>query len=211
MRGLSIVAVTAIVSQSGCIQSLSLPVPEPRPPVSTAATQPQPPAAAQASAEATTQRPAADEPRPGPATAAPIPAAPSEPAASSARTPAPVPVAAAPPADPPPTSAAPADPADSAALDVAGLTQRLRDTNAMGVFTKLTLKNQVDDLLAQFRGVYEGDIEVPMTELRQRYELLLLKVLTLLQDSDRQLAEAITASREAIWGILADPQRFAEI
>jgi hypothetical protein len=36
-------------------------------------------------------------------------------------------------------------------------------------------------------------------------------VLTLLQDSDRELAAAITASREAIWGILADPQKLANI
>lgn len=102
-------------------------------------------------------------------------------------------------------------PAAPSALDLEGLTQRLRDTKAIGVFTKLTLKNQVDDLLAQFREVYQGQAEIPMAELRQRYELLLLKVLTLLQDGDRQLADAITASREAIGGILADPQRFAEI
>jgi hypothetical protein len=103
------------------------------------------------------------------------------------------------------------DRARPSALDLESLTQRLRETKAIGVFTKLTLKNQVDDLLAEFRGVYRGDADVPIAELRQRYELLLLNVLTLLQDSDRQLAEAITASREAIWGILADPERFAEI
>jgi hypothetical protein len=41
--------------------------------------------------------------------------------------------------------------------------------------------------------------------------LLLLKVLSLLQDSDPELASAIVASREAIWGILADPKKFATI
>jgi hypothetical protein len=103
------------------------------------------------------------------------------------------------------------EPLASPTLDLAGLEQRLRDTHAIGVFTKLSLKNQVDDLLDQFRGFYEGQIKVPLAALRQRYELLLLEVVTLLQDADKQLASAITSSREAIWGILADPKTFAKI
>jgi hypothetical protein len=97
------------------------------------------------------------------------------------------------------------------ALDLAALEQRLRDTHAIGVFTKLSLKNQVDDLLDQFRGFYKGQIKIPLAELRQRYDLLLLKVLSLLQDADQQLASAIASSREAIWGILADRDKFAKI
>jgi biotin operon repressor len=38
--------------------------------------------------------------------------------------------------------------------------------------------------------------------------MLILKVLSLLQDSDPALARTISASREAIWGILADPEKF---
>jgi hypothetical protein len=38
----------------------------------------------------------------------------------------------------------------------------------------------------------------------------MLKVLALLQDSDPTLARDIVASREAIWGILADPEKFTE-
>jgi len=37
------------------------------------------------------------------------------------------------------------------ALDLTGLEQRLRETHAIGLFTKLSLKNQVDDLLANSR------------------------------------------------------------
>jgi len=96
-------------------------------------------------------------------------------------------------------------------LDLAALEQRLRDTHAVGVFTKLSLKNQVDDLLDQFRELYRSQPRGPLTPLRQRYDLLLLKVLTLLQDGDPPLATAIASSREAIWAILADPQKFASI
>lgn len=99
----------------------------------------------------------------------------------------------------------------SADLDLTSLKQRLRDTHAIGVFTKLSLKNQVDDLLDQFRAFYRGELKTSLAELRQRYDLLLLKVLTLLQDSDASLAVAISSSREALWNILSDPEKFAKI
>jgi len=93
-------------------------------------------------------------------------------------------------------------------LDVAALKARLRDTNAIGLFTKLALKNQVDDLLQQFRAHYLSGQKSSVTALRQPYDMLVLKVLALIQDSDPSLARTIAGSREAIWGILADPEKF---
>jgi hypothetical protein len=99
----------------------------------------------------------------------------------------------------------------SPALDLAALEQRLRETHAIGLFTKLSLKNQVDDLLAQFRAFHHGQTPPALADLRQRFELLLLKVVTLLQDGDAQLAAAISSSREAIWAILVDPKKLAQV
>jgi hypothetical protein len=96
-------------------------------------------------------------------------------------------------------------------LDVAGLTARLRDTKAIGVFTKLALKNQVDDLLKQFRTHYQSGQKTDVASLRQPYDMLVLKVLALVQDSDPSLARTISGSREAIWGILADPDKFKTV
>jgi hypothetical protein len=96
-------------------------------------------------------------------------------------------------------------------LDLASLENRLKETKAIGFLSKIALKNQVDDLLDQFRAYYQGSVKNTLAGLRQRYEVLLLKVLSLLQDGDRSLATAIGASREAIWGILADRKKFAEI
>jgi len=96
-------------------------------------------------------------------------------------------------------------------LDLTSLEQRLRDTRAIGVMTKLSLKNQVDDLLDEFRAYYQGKVKTPLAVLRQRYDLLMMKVLTLLQDKDTALAASILSSREAIWGILNDPKRLAQI
>jgi hypothetical protein len=118
----------------------------------------------------------------------------------------PVPAAANPPS---PAAAAPA--ARGAALDLSALEQRLRDTHAIGVFTKLSLKNQVDDLLAQFKAFYRGQSQFSLEQLRQSYEVLLLKVVSVLQDGDPALASAVSSTREAIWAVLKDPQKFAAI
>jgi hypothetical protein len=69
----------------------------------------------------------------------------------------------------------------------------------------------VDDLLTQFRSFHHGQVPPTLTELRQRYELLLLKVVSLLQDGDAQLAAAVSSSREAIWAILVDPKKLAQV
>jgi hypothetical protein len=110
-----------------------------------------------------------------------------------------------------PVETAPEKPRVPATLDLASLEQRLRDTRAIGVFTKLSLKNQVDDLLGQFRAYHKKETQISLGELRERYDLLLLKVLTLLQDNDAPLTATISSSREAIWLILTDPGKFAKI
>jgi hypothetical protein len=110
-----------------------------------------------------------------------------------------------PPKEAPRESVTPKEPP----LDLASLETRLKETKAIGVMTKIALKNQVDDLLNQFRAFYAGKLKTTLAELRRPYDLLVLKVLSLLQDGDPSLAAAIVASREAIWGILSDPVKFA--
>jgi hypothetical protein len=96
-------------------------------------------------------------------------------------------------------------------LDLNSLKERLKDTSAIGLFTKLSLKNQVDDLLGQLRAFHAKKTTTSLGDLRQRYDLLLLKVLSLLQDGDPSLAAAISQSRDSIWSILSDPQQFAKL
>lgn len=96
-------------------------------------------------------------------------------------------------------------------LDLADLMARLRATNAVGMFTKLALKNQVDDLLKLFRTHHQGAQKAGVASLRPPYDMLVLKVLAVVQDGDPSLARAIAGSREAIWGILADPEKFKSV
>ena len=137
----------------------------------------------------------------------------------------PAPPPAAPAANPPAKVAAPPAPrepvpkkeiaapvaAKPAAMDLTVLEKRLKETPAIGVFTKLTLKNQVDDLLDLFRAYYQGQTKTTLAALRQPYDQLILKVLSLLQDGDPPLARAIVESREVIWGILSDPVKFKNL
>jgi hypothetical protein len=95
-----------------------------------------------------------------------------------------------------------------APLDVLALQSRLQDTHAIGVVTRLALRNQVDDLLEQFRAHHQGGHGTGVEALRQPYNMLVLKVLSLVQDRDPSLAFTIARSREAIWDILADPEKF---
>ena len=96
-------------------------------------------------------------------------------------------------------------------FDLTALEQRLQETQAIGVLAKIALRNQVDDLLSDFRGFHNGKVKTTLAELRRPYDLLVFKLLLLLQDSDPSLAAAVVGSREAIWGILSDPAKFAAI
>lgn len=96
-------------------------------------------------------------------------------------------------------------------MALAALEQRLKDTDAIGVFTKIALKNQVDDLLKQFQTQYESGNKADLAPLRKNYDQLLAKVHGLLKDGDPALASAIMTSREAIWNALTDPVKFAKL
>jgi hypothetical protein len=96
-------------------------------------------------------------------------------------------------------------------LDVEALKTRLRDTKAIGFFTKLALQNQMNDLLQQFREHYENGQSKSVAALRQPYDMLVLKVLALVQNGDPRLARTIAQSREGIWKILADPEKFKSV
>lgn len=184
----------------------------PAPPEAKAPVAPAPgPVAAPARSAAATSAPlpplasaAAKAPPPAPpakASAAPAPAVKaSTPAAPAAK-------AASPSAS---SAGAAAGPAAPGALDLKSLEKRLKDTNAIGLMTKLSLKNQLDDLVAKFRAFHDGRRPPTLTELRPGFELMLMKVLSLVQDQDSALANDINAARGAMWEVLSDREKFTK-
>ena len=165
------------------------------------------------------QTPSPASPAPTVAAQAPTAPAPSAPApaaksaakaeAPAAKAPAKAPAGPAPSAQPPKKDVAqePAKPKAEATLDLTSLETRLKEKKAIGLMTKISLKNQVDDLMKQFTEHYQGK-KPPLAELRLSYDLLMMKVLSLLQDTDQTLASEVVSSREAIWALLADEKKF---
>jgi len=104
-------------------------------------------------------------------------------------------------------------PADTVAekYDIKALVARLRDTSAIGLFTKLALKNQIDDLMDRFRRFHAREEETPLERLRDQFNLLFMKVITLLQDGDPALGQEIAKGRGILWGKLVDPGEFARL
>jgi len=156
--------------------------------------------------------PVSEPPVVAPQAATPQPAAtPVAPTKTTPPSPKPATTPVTPPKPAAPRVAAPTAPAALLTLDSTALEGQFRATKAIGVFTKISLKNQVDDLMKQFRDHYGGKTMRTMTELRRSYDLLIMKVLSLLQDTDQMLASAIVSSREAIWGLLSDQNKFANL
>ena len=207
-------AVLLMLPLAGCASHKTEPqVAQPQ----TAATQPETPEPVTKPQEPAASKPKASSPAPSGATQATKPATtpapnganPSPKAAT--KTAPPVAKAPTPPVRPPKPAAAAVASTVAAPLDVTALKEKLKATKAIGVFTKISLKNQVDDLMKQFSDYYQGKGKTTMPELRRAYDLLLMKVLSLLQDSDQKLASEVVSSREAIWGLLSDPKRFATL
>jgi type IV secretory pathway VirB10-like protein len=144
---------------------------------------------------------------------APPPAEPSaqipEPAAPPAAAPVPAPVPAPAPLSLPEAHAPDAAPAQ-ARISLEELGARIKATPAIGTFSKLALKNDIDDLVDDLRGYHEhheGDLD----DLHQRYEALVLKLLALLEDDEPELALALARSRNDIWSRLVNPVEFAKL
>ncbi len=195
-------AVVGVLLTTGCAGIERAPQTQAPPPAAPAATS----AAAEtqpAAPSLPTQAKPVERTSPADKAAAPLSKGPVKPAATP-------PVAAA-PAKSETRTAAPEKPQAAAPLDLKSLENRLKQTQAIGVFTKLTLKNQIDALLDQFRAFYQGKLKTSLADLRRSYDMLVLKVLALLQDADPPLASAIAGSREAIWGILSNPAKFAAV
>ncbi|MGH2376385.1 MAG: hypothetical protein ACRDIC_23355 [bacterium] len=114
----------------------------------------------------------------------------------------------------PPEKGAETEPAPETAKKEFGIKElvaRLRATKAIGFFTKLALKNQIDDLLGKFRCHHAGTCDSPLLTLREEFNLLLMKVLSLLQDNDPDLFRTLAGARDILWNKLTDPTAFAEL
>lgn len=83
------------------------------------------------------------------------------------------------------------------------LIERLKKTDALGVFTKLAIRSDALDLMDMVKVYNKHRANFSLKELRARFDGLVLKVLALLDD-DPKLSRDIYLARERIWKSLLE-------
>ncbi len=94
------------------------------------------------------------------------------------------------------------------AIDFEELKLRLRKTGAIGFFTKLELKGQIGDLFDELEVFHERESGLNIEQLEEHFNLLLMKLLVLLQDDDTSLHQDIVLARPTLWITLSDATSF---
>ena len=90
------------------------------------------------------------------------------------------------------------------AVDVDRLEKRLKDSDAIGFFTKIAIRNDIVDLVDQINHYRKKSLlNEKMAELRSSFDGLLLKIVALLED-DPSLSHDLYVSRESIWKSLLE-------
>ena len=93
-------------------------------------------------------------------------------------------------------------------LELESLERRIRESSSLGLFDKLSIKSEVDELIHAISNYHQGKRDVTLNALRVRFEELLSRVTKLLKN-DVALRRDLASSREALWKMLLDPVRFA--
>lgn len=96
-----------------------------------------------------------------------------------------------------------------AALDK--LYEDLENTKAIGIFTKLSIKNNATRLQESFGAYHKGERPPDLEDLRHRYNLMVQEMMVLVQDKDPELAREIQDTKQLLWSILSDPEKYESI
>ncbi len=90
------------------------------------------------------------------------------------------------------------------ALDMDALIERLKNTDAIGFFTKLAIRNDVMDFSAMVRRYRQQSmLKARIQDIRARFEGLFLKIVALLE-KDPALSRDIYLARKNIWKRLVE-------
>ncbi len=89
-------------------------------------------------------------------------------------------------------------------VDIDTLKTRLKETDAIGVFTKLAIRSDIVGLVEEInRYRKQSKLELKKAEVRANFDGLLLKIVTLLE-GDPVLSRDLYVSRESIWKSLLE-------
>ncbi|MDH3692248.1 MAG: hypothetical protein OEU36_22670 [Gammaproteobacteria bacterium] len=88
---------------------------------------------------------------------------------------------------------------DSAGLNIDQLIERIKQTKAIGFLTKLALKGDVEQIIRQVTEYSGQRADQELLQVRQQFEGLVLKAITLLGEKDPGLAQDIYKARHFVW------------
>lgn len=95
-----------------------------------------------------------------------------------------------------------------AAVNLDSLRASLRETDAIGFTTKLSLRYDLDSLLESFDDYHKGRGVETLPSLHQKFAELLASTLSLLRQDDPQLFRKLRDAQEQLWLIVSDPVKF---
>jgi hypothetical protein len=95
-------------------------------------------------------------------------------------------------------------------VDLDFLEKRLRKTKAVGVLTRLRLSGEIKDLLAKLERYHAGNSDLDIDQLNEQFDLLYMKVVSLVQDKDLDLHRQLCNSWTQIWHGLQNPDYFSK-
>jgi len=101
-------------------------------------------------------------------------------------------------------------PVEEEIVDLQLLGDMLADTRAIGLFTKLSLKKDIEKVLSRLSKFHDGKSKFTLEQLEEQYDLLLMKIAIHLQDNDLTLHTHLCNAWLVIWEDLRDFDRFHE-
>jgi len=99
-------------------------------------------------------------------------------------------------------------PIEEEIVDLEILGGMLAKTSAVGFLTKLSLKKDIDKVLARMEKFHDGGGKYTLEQLEEQYNLLLMKISAHLQDKDLTTHRHLCNAWLVIWEDLKDPVYF---
>ncbi len=92
-------------------------------------------------------------------------------------------------------------------FDLGALETKIRDTDAIGLFSKISLRYEIWSLIDEMARLHEGKSTVRLDKQKQNFERLIDSAVVMLRQGDISLAEEVEGSRDAFWQILKSPEK----
>lgn len=97
--------------------------------------------------------------------------------------------------------------ASSEDFDLGALETKIRNTDAIDLFSKISLKYEISSLIDEMARAHETRNAAGFTGQRARFERLIDRTVVMLSKGDIVFAKEVEDSREALWRFLNSPEK----